>query len=196
MEYLEPIASVKDQIVDQLGQWAREAEVVAAKGRDVLESYYHEIANSNVDVVVDDFKNLKLTPATVGLTVTSITVLFVVQRLLFSSAPKAPAAKKPKKKKISKAQKANKQIQAILDDVESNFIPDIDDYIVNYQKLSDEDVTYKYKYFEEMLLKELMKLDGIDVTGNEILRENRRKVIKFIQDHQKRLDRFKKEVGF
>ncbi|SLA20934.1 BAG domain [Mycobacteroides abscessus subsp. abscessus] len=46
-----------------------------------------------------------------------------------------------------------------------------------------------------MLLKELVKLDGIDVTGNDILRENRKKVIKFIQDHQKRLDKFKRDIS-
>ena len=95
---------------------------------------------------------------------------------------------------MTKAQKANRQIQEILDYVELTYVPEIDKFIETYKELSSEDVEYKFNYFEEMLLKELMKLDAIDVTSNEILRDNRRKVIKFIQDHQKRLDKFKKKL--
>ncbi|ODV78987.1 BAG domain-containing protein [Suhomyces tanzawaensis NRRL Y-17324] len=104
--------------------------------------------------------------------------------------------KKKAKKRLTKAQKANKFIQEILDNVESTFVPEIDEYIENYQSLKSEDVQYKYNYFNEMLLKEIMKLDGVEVGDNEVLRTNRKKVIKFIQDHQKRLDKFKKEVKF
>lgn len=160
------------------------------------QSFVHKLQTTSTEEIISDFKNLRFNSITISLTVTALAVVLITTKL-FKSSTVAPTPKqKKKKKKLSKAQKANKDIQSILDYVESNYIPEIDDYITSYKSLKQEDVEFKYKYYEEMLLKQLMKLDSIDVTGNEILRENRKKVIKFIQDHQKRLDKFKKEAGF
>lgn len=158
----------------------------------IVEQYRHAL----VAQVLDELKQFKVTPLTVGVAIT-VALMFVVARCAGLGAEPAAAQKpKKKKKKVSKAQMANRQIQAVLDFVELVYVPQIDSYILNYKQLSQDDITYKYNYFEEMLLKELMKLDEVEVTGNDILRENRRKVIKFIQDHQKRLDKFRLEVGF
>ncbi|KAI5963576.1 uncharacterized protein KGF55_002456 [Candida pseudojiufengensis] len=179
-----------------------------------IQSHFHQhfqnLQNSNYDTIIDDFKNLRINPITITLTLISLTTLFVFGKIIGSSntststkstssnstksEEKGVKSTKKPKKRVSKAQKANKEIQEILDYVESEYVPEIDNYIENYKKLSTDDIETKFKYFDEMLLKELMKLDSIDVTGNEILRENRRKVIKFIQDHQNRLDRFKKDI--
>lgn len=165
-----------------------------------FESYVHTLKNVSKEDIVNDFSQLKITPITVSLSITAFTTLLILARLLSSngSEQKGKTGKKNQKrrsrKKMTKAQKANEDIQSILDFVEEEYVPQIDDYLENYKNLNSEDVKFKYKYFEEMLLKELMKLDGIDVVGNEVLRDNRRKVIKFIQDHQRRLDAFKKEV--
>ena len=144
--------------------------------------------------VVNDFKNLKVSPITVSLTLVAFTTLYLFGKLIGGGRAEETPKKKPRKK-LTKAQKANRQIQEILDYVELTYVPEIDKFIETYKELSSEDVEYKFNYFEEMLLKELMKFDAIDVTSNEILRDNRRKVIKFIQDHQKRLDKFKKEIS-
>ncbi|KAJ8142002.1 hypothetical protein OY671_004837 [Metschnikowia pulcherrima] len=94
-----------------------------------------------------------------------------------SGTPKTAKSKsKSKKKKQSKASKANNEIQRILDFVAETRIDSI-----------------SISTLEEMLLKELMALDDVDVNGNDVLRNNRKKVIRFIQDHQKRLDVFKNE---
>ena len=138
------------------------------------------------DEIVSDITQLKVTPITVAITITSLTSIILLAKSLTSK----PAKPTKKKKRLTKAQKANRDIQQILDFVEGTYVPQIDEYIENYQ--DEDDVEYKYKYFEEMLLKEVMKLDSIDVVGNDVLKVNRKKVVKFIQDHQRRLDAFKK----
>lgn len=174
-------------VIDEYLQWAK------YKIEPIVEQY----KLVTVEQVVDEFKQLKVTTNTVGISIATIVLVMIIGKVLGLAAP-AAAKEKPKKKKKRelKAKMANRQIQAVLDFVELVYVPQIDEYILNYKELSDEDVSYKYNYFEEMLLKELMKLDEIDVIGNDVLRENRRKVIKFIQDHQRRLDKFKREVGF
>ncbi|KAI5951042.1 hypothetical protein KGF54_004116 [Candida jiufengensis] len=172
-----------------------------------VNQHFHQFQNLKYDSILDDFKNLRINPVTISLTLISLTTLFIFGKIFGSSTTSTTTTKlddknsttttkstKKPKKKVSKAQKANKEIQEILDYVESEYVPEIDNYIENYKKLSIDEIDSKFKFFDEMLLKELMKLDGIDVNGNEILRENRKKVIKFIQDHQNRLDRFKKDI--
>ena len=162
---------------------------------------YHHTNELTVDSVLNDFKNFNVNPVTVSLTLISITTLILLGRIFSSGSSEQHESsgkkhkKKSGKKKLSRAQRANKEIQEILDYVELEYVPEIDKYIENYQTLSKDDLDNKFKFYDEMLLKELVKLDGIDVTGNDILRENRKKVIKFIQDHQKRLDKFKKDIG-
>lgn len=162
------------------------------------ELFIHELKSANSDSVLQDVKGLKITPVTVTLAAVVLTTLVIVGSVAGGNSSNQSQGKKKKKpkKKVSRAQKANHEIQKVLDYVEDNYVPQIDEYLSEYKSMKPEDVQYKYKYFEEMLLKELMKLDGIDVTGNEVLRENRRKVIKFVQDHQKRLDKFKREAKF
>ncbi|CAG85610.1 DEHA2B14982p [Debaryomyces hansenii CBS767] len=168
---------------------------------DDIEPYVNALKNVSTDDIVSDFSNLKVTPITVSLSITAFTTLFILGRILGSSGQQGRSKsskknqKKRSKKKLTKAQKANEDIQSILDFVEETYVPEIDEYLENYKTLKEDDLEYKYNYFEEMLLKQLMKLDGIDVVGNDILRDNRKKVIKFIQDHQRRLDAFKKEVN-
>lgn len=167
---------------------------------DDIEPYVNALKNVSTDDIVSDFSNLKVTPITVSLSITAFTTLFILGRILGSSGQQGRSKsskknqKKRSKKKLTKAQKANEDIQSILDFVEETYVPEIDEYLENYKTLKEDDLEYKYNYFEEMLLKQLMKLDGIDVVGNDILRDNRKKVIKFIQDHQRRLDAFKKKL--
>lgn len=167
---------------------------VAAEGS----SFVHKLQGSTSDLVLREIKTLQITPATLTLAAVVVTTLLVVGGVAGgSSRPKKSDKKKKKpKKKVSRAQKANHEIQRVLDYVEDEYVPQIDKYLTEYKSLDKEEVQYKYKYFEEMLLKELMKLDGIDVSASDVLRENRRKVIKFVQDHQKRLDKFKKDAKF
>ncbi|RLV86016.1 hypothetical protein JA9_001485 [Meyerozyma sp. JA9] len=162
------------------------------------ELFINELKSANSESVLQDVKGLKITPVTVTLAAVVLTTLVIVGSVAGGNSSTQSQGKKKKKpkKKVSRAQKANHEIQKVLDYVEDTYVPQIDEYLSEYKSMKPEDVQFKYKYFEEMLLKELMKLDGIDVTGNEVLRENRRKVIKFVQDHQKRLDKFKKEAQF
>ncbi|KAK6205398.1 BAG domain-containing protein [Scheffersomyces amazonensis] len=151
--------------------------------------------------IIRDFSEFKISPITVSLTITAFTTLIILTKVFTGNYPQDKSSKKANKKskskkKPSKAQKANKNIQEILDFVESEYVPQIDEYLHNHKDLTREELEFKYNYFEEMLLKELVKLDSIDVTGNAILRENRKKVIQFIQDHHNRLDKFKKEAKF
>lgn len=165
---------------------------------DLFEHHTHEFTFDNV---LNDFKSFNVNPVTVSLTLISVTTLILLGKVFGSSSSERHEAgekkhkKKSGKKKLSRAQRANKEIQEILDYVELEYVPEIDKYIENYQTLSKDELDNKFKFYDEMLLKELVKLDGIDVTGNDILRENRKKVIKFIQDHQKRLDKFKKDIS-
>ncbi|WEJ96993.1 hypothetical protein PSN45_004539 [Yamadazyma tenuis] len=160
-----------------------------------VESYIDEFKSLDSDQVLESFKQLKVNSVTVTISIVGLTTLFVLGRLLFGGSSATSEEKpKKKKKKTSKAKKANKQIQDLLDNFETTWVPQINDYFNDYKTMKPEDAQYKYKYFQEMLLKELFKLDEVDTLGNPVIRENRKKVIQFIQDHQKRLDAFKKEV--
>lgn len=45
-----------------------------------------------------------------------------------------------------------------------------------------------YKKLDEMLLQQIIKLDSLDPKGNERIKEERKKVIKYVQDCMKLLD--------
>ncbi|KAG7193578.1 uncharacterized protein KQ657_000647 [Scheffersomyces spartinae] len=161
-----------------------------------VKTYVKQLTDSTLKEIVSDFQEFRLTPATVVVSLTTIAAIIVVARLFGSSNTPNQSRPKKKKKKLTKAQRANNEIQAILDHVEEVYVKEIEEFLNNFSHLTKDEMVYKYKYFEEMLLKELMKLDGIDVSDSSKLRENRKKVIKFVQDHQKRLDQFKEEALF
>lgn len=190
-------------IVDELQHYVEVIKNKVPTNYEELQPHIDYVKSITKDDIINDFKQLKVSPITVSLTLIALTTILIFGKVFSPKSTvsttandKASAKKKKGKKKLSKAQRANKEIQFILDFVESEYVPQIDTYIDTYKSLTEDEVQYKYNYFEEMLLKELMKLDGIDVSSNDILRENRKKVIKFIQDHQKRLDKFKKEANF
>lgn len=190
------LAEAKSKLTESLdGLYSQVEHLLPGDLEQSWHSYVKALKSTGKDEIIHDLSNFNITPATATLVVSSLaTLLFFSKLFKSSSSADAPKASKPKKKKKpSKAQKANKDIQLILDYVEETYVPQIDEYLENYDQLPANDREYKYKYFDEMLLKELMKLDGVDVAGNEVLRENRKKVIKFIQEHQKRLDKFKKD---
>lgn len=197
----EIISSNMDQISEQINELV---SVIPPKFQELttyikqdlpkdFQNYLNHFKSIDTDELISDFKQLNPTPVTITISVIGITSLILFSRVLVSSKPKAPAPK-PKKKKTSKAKKANKQIQEILDNFETVWVPQINEYFSNYKQMKPEDVEYKFNYFQEMLLKELFSLDEVDTLGNQIIRENRKKVIQFIQDHQKRLDSFKREI--
>lgn len=161
-----------------------------------LKTYAHALSTTTKDKVLSDLSQFKMTAATVTLSVTTVGILLLINKLLkpsSSAGSGSQPSKKKKKKKLTKAQRANKEIQEILDFVEETYVKQIEQYFADYESIPEENREYKYKYFEEMLLKELMKLDGVDTVGNDVLRENRKKVIKFIQLYQKKLDQFRSE---
>lgn len=196
--HLETVSDALAQTADGLNEYVDLTKQMFHQLLDEVEPFVNKVKDVGVDDILRDFRELKLTPITASFAITAVTTFIFISRRLTAekNSKKKPNNKKAqkKKKKLTEAQKINRDIQQILDFVEDEYVPKIDEYLENYSSLSREEIEYKYRYFEEMLLKELMKLDGIDVAGNEILRDNRRKVIKFIQDHQKRLDAFKKEV--
>lgn len=166
-----------------------------------FDRYYLYVKSITTDDIIRDFSEFRVSPITVTATATALTTIIVLTKLLGSSnslkqSSKHKSSKKKKGKKVSKAVRSNREIEAVLDHVATEYGDAIDAYINNYSLLKPEDIEYKYNYYEEMLLKELFKLDAIDVMGNEVLKGNRKKVVNFIQDYQKRLDTFKKEVGF
>lgn len=195
---MEQINEIKSQLqpkLEEVGNYLNDLKTTLPKE---IEAFLLDLKTTSKDDLLNDFNALKITPGTITVSIIGLTSVLIIGRLLFSSlsssTPVANDDKKKKKKKVSRAQKINKQIQEVLDHFESKWVPEINEYFANYKELSDEKIQYQYKYFQEMLLKELLKLDGIETLGNEIIRENRRKVIQFIQDHQKRLDSFMKEI--
>lgn len=148
------------------------------------------IKTLSTDKIVSDIKEFKVTPVNVSIGIAILTSIYVVYSLTLTD-------KRPKKtkKKLTKAQRANRDIQRILEYVEKTYVPAIDNYDEQFDELKEDDQVYKYNYISEMLLKETLKLDEIDAGTNDVLRSNRRKVIQYIQDHQKRLDKIKLKIA-
>lgn len=181
----------KDSVSASLKQLLTQIERhIPAHVQESIKQYAQELSATSTEQLVRDVRELRITAATGTLAVTAVTLAFLFVASQRSDPQTTKSKKKKKKSKATRAQKTNKEIQSILDYVEETYVGPIDDYIENYTSLSEQDQEYKYAYFQEMLLKELFKLDNVDVAGNDILRENRRKVIKFIQEHQRRLDKF------
>lgn len=175
--------TVSESVHTQLGRVAE----LPHWARQHIEQYVHQLSAALAHSVADDFYNFKVNAVTVTISITTL-VAFAISTRFFKAAP-APL---PPKKPLTMAQKTNLEIKRVLDFVEDEYVPQIDKYIEKYDKLDEGDREYKFNYFQEMLLKQLLALDGIDVGGNVVLRDNRRKVINFIQEHQSRLDTFKK----
>ncbi|ONH69724.1 Ankyrin repeat domain-containing protein 17 [Cyberlindnera fabianii] len=72
-------------------------------------------------------------------------------------------------------------------------------YIEEFETLKADDKQYKFNYFQEELLKELIRLDGIelsemnDLEKKQGLKTSRKGLIKYIQGLQKELDAFKRD---
>lgn len=196
-QVFEQINDLKSQIQPKLKELSGYLCEISHNLPEEVQTYIETLQNTSSNELLEDISQFKVTAATVTILVVGLTTLLILGRVILSSVAvaKEDGNTKKKKKRTSKAQKTNKQIQEVLDNFESSWVPEINDYLLNHKELSSEQVEYKYKYFQEMLLKELLKLDSIDVLGNEIIRENRRKVIQFIQEHQKRLDAFHKELN-
>jgi len=102
-------------------------------------------------------------------------------------------------KKLSLTEQYQNSLITIESNVKNTIEPEINSYYNKFENFPKEDRLYKFNYFQETLLKELIKLDGIDLTlvDNEtikkILKDERKIVIKHIQLLQKGLDGFKKE---
>lgn len=133
------------------------------------------------------------------------TILILGTIIYFRSGSKPNTSKKQKKKsekpvkKLTLLEQFQQSLIAIERNVKTNIEPEIDDYYVKFDELPLEDRLYKYNYFSEALLKELIKLDGIDLTLvtdetiKKALKDERKVVIKHIQGLQKGLDAYKKE---
>ncbi|ODV60326.1 uncharacterized protein ASCRUDRAFT_70853 [Ascoidea rubescens DSM 1968] len=115
------------------------------------------------------------------------------------SASDKKKKKKKKKKKLTPVGKNKLLIFNIMKNVEDRIVPGINEFELNLEKnenfKNEEEKTYTYLYYEELLLKELMKLDGVETYDNEDLRLERKKSIKFIQSLHKKIDKLKLEYN-
>ncbi|KAG7786229.1 hypothetical protein KL910_004262 [Ogataea haglerorum] len=152
----------------------------------------------------------------------SLAVALLVSRSL-AAQPKPKKRKRSKRSKLQKPeppnmspeQQAQQDIDAILRDFETNYVPEMDKYIEAVEqeiakpgpskrkgkksaKKSDasykQKFEYQYLYFNESLLKLLMKLDSVEIYGSQDLRTKRKQCIKMIQNYLKKLDSYKPEI--
>lgn len=116
---------------------------------------------------------------------------------------------------LTPEQSAKLQITKVLDEFESEYVPKIEKLFDRVEQ-SENDLkdpksaekhrakigtvsykqTYRYQYlfFNESLLKLLMRLDGVQVSGNAKLRAERKEGIQHIQKYCKKLDSFKPRI--
>ncbi|KAG7827173.1 hypothetical protein KL920_004833 [Ogataea angusta] len=152
----------------------------------------------------------------------SLAVALLVSRS-FVAQPKPKKRKKSKRSKLQKPeqpklrpeQQAQQDIDAILRDFETNYVPEMDKYIEAVEQeiakpsppkrkskksAKKADASYKqkfeyqYLYFNESLLKLLMKLDSVEIHDSQDLRAKRKQGIKTIQSYLKKLDSYKPEI--
>lgn len=177
-----------------------------------LDSYLQEFENlfvENVEKVGRIFKNINIKEISMktevyGINVKNILIgiisilvikLFYIKFLSFNKNlenTKKKIVTKNQSKNQTKIQKINEQIKKILDDIEFEHEPKINEFILTYTQFSESDFEDKFKYFQNVLLKELLKLDTLDVSSSSALRKNRRSAIKYIQKIQINLDSIKK----
>lgn len=147
---------------------------------------------------VDDFQHMRFSPATVTILLALLLcIVFACGGVRLTAGARAGPRGKPRRKKKKKvlpaeaAAKAIADVRALFDD---KWLPGIELLLAGgWKEKLDEDREYLYKYYEEMMLKELMALDGVDTLGAAELRELRRDAIKYIQGYQKQLDKLRSE---
>ncbi|KAH3666851.1 hypothetical protein OGAPHI_003300 [Ogataea philodendri] len=132
------------------------------------------------------------------------------------------SGKKTKKQQpvvVNPQEVSKTQIEQILADFNTNYVPAIDEYLEQLKVLLaapepskkkgkkktakkqappqvsyKEKLEYQYLYFNENLLKLLMKLDSVEIHENQDLRLQRKQAIKAIQGYLKQLDSFKPDI--
>lgn len=156
--------------------------------------------------------------STNGLVAGALTTGLFVALLCYVFGPNNGSSAHPSKKskkKLKKKKKTKELPQALLRrlmgetlaTVDSELVPQVDkwekdlkDFEEEKSLLSKEDsekgaskLGFMYKYLEETILKELLKMDAIEHHGEEDLRAERKRIIKHIQSLHKRIDGVKKE---
>lgn len=130
------------------------------------------------------------------------TLLILGTIFYFRSTTTKKKSKKSKKKPVKKLSITEQYQQSLLQvekNVNDNIEPEIKSYYEIFETIPLDDRLYKFRFYQESLLKELIKLDGIDLTILEdeglkkVLKDERKLIIKHIQGLQKGLDIYKKE---
>lgn len=130
------------------------------------------------------------------------TLLILGTIIYFRSTSTKKKSKKNKKKPVKKLSITEQYQQSLLQveqNVNNNIEPEIKSYYERFDKIPLDDRLYRFRFYQESLLKELIKLDGIDLTILEdeglkkVLKDERKLIIKHIQGLQKGLDVYKKE---
>lgn len=134
-----------------------------------------------------------------------VSALLVISTLLLLTRKPKTHVKKDKKTKskskpkLSFVEQVQLQLRECEERVRTKLEKGIRSYIEEFETLKADDKQYKFNYFQEELLKELIRLDGIelsemnDLEKKQGLKTSRKGLIKYIQGLQKELDAFKRD---
>ena len=129
----------------------------------------------------------------IGLTTFVVAALGYYLLLKTGGTDKKPVA-------LSQYHICKNQLESVSSKMEQGLVKQIDTYYDEFEGLKDEDKQYKLNYFQEELLKELIKLDDVDLTElsdsdeRQELKLQRKQYIKRIQGLLKDLDDWKSKV--
>lgn len=133
-----------------------------------------------------------------------VSALLVISTLLLlkrgsKTHVKDKKTKSKSKPKLSFVEQVQLQLRECEERVRTKLEKGIRSYIEEFETLKADDKQYKFNYFQEELLKELIRLDGIelsemnDLEKKQGLKISRKDLIKYIQGLQKELDAFKRD---
>ncbi|ODQ61867.1 hypothetical protein WICANDRAFT_76057 [Wickerhamomyces anomalus NRRL Y-366-8] len=141
-----------------------------------------------------------------GIGISTLLILGTIFYLRSNTKPSKPepSRKQPRKPKkpvkiLTLLERFQLALTTVNTTVRTELEPEVEKYYTDINQISPDDRLYKYNYFQEELLKELIKLDEIDLTllddetVKKTLKDERKIIIKHIQGLQKGLDGYKKE---
>ncbi|CDK27459.1 unnamed protein product [Kuraishia capsulata CBS 1993] len=125
----------------------------------------------------------------------------LVSLALLSKSGAAQPKKRKRKRKTTKPKPLTpiQQLDAIVAHVRTELAPGCEEFVNGILaslaagvNCKTEENRYRYDFYNEKLLEQLMKLDGIEGDGD--IRDKRKQSVKYVQSFHKLLDKIKKDV--
>ncbi|SCW01148.1 LAFE_0D06150g1_1 [Lachancea fermentati] len=164
--------------------------------KSISRSYYQSHVKPLISPLLENVERVNMSTIYAATAIGAALVLLMFYPSRSGKKPRSKGTKKKKQRQHQNEDKKNLSLEDQINAVHEKYVSDYKTGLANLLEAFDgksEQHDYQRKYYNEMLLKLLIELDGVDLVGLEgerkkILKEKRKQAIKEIQGDLKKLD--------